>query len=637
MAAEFKPGVLTSNGKALLAKWQAGGITPEITRAAIGSGSYSKTEDTSTRSSLKAEKLSVGISSESADGDTFSMRCVFDNKTVESGFSVTEVGIFAKDPTKGEILYSISVSTDESVADFFPAYSGNHSVSMIFDYTLKISNAESVIITAGGGAYALADDMRKVKAQVGVLQSRTSVLEFMTAKKYGVRRAVGASSPAAWERLGDAVGLTANAAVGTGAVENDFMSSVYPYCSMRPCNLDNSGSVNAYLGDADFAWDGTNGDAMLEVPVFFSSRYFEQDADGKTYEYRWIAPTSIGGQLKADPLFWEDATGDEYKPRVYLPIFPGSLSEDGKTMRSISGTHPLINRNRKQFRTLSKAKGTGWSLDDVWSSLALEHLYLVMFANGHAQNILGPGRTGMEYSDSDKALHDSPASNTITLTTAQAARFLIGQAVGCGTSAGNTSKFLGRKIVSIEASDTDGESVITFDGAPVDIVTGNVLWSCGQPSGETTAMASPNGTMVKDAKHAVRFLWIEDWFGNVWQEIDGDNIRDWVHHLCHVRNSYDDSIYTGDYVALGYAAPSTNGFVKELGYDASEPMAAITSEVGGDSVTYYSDYYYQNSGERVPFRGGHVISGGYAGPFYWGCGGGWSNAGWTIGGRPLYK
>ena len=63
MAAEFKPGVLTSNGKALLAKWQAGGITPEITRAAIGSGSYSKTEDTSTRSSLKAVKLSVGISS----------------------------------------------------------------------------------------------------------------------------------------------------------------------------------------------------------------------------------------------------------------------------------------------------------------------------------------------------------------------------------------------------------------------------------------------------------------------------------------------------------------------------------------------------------------------------------------------
>lgn len=80
-----------------------------------------------------------------------------------------------------------------------------------------------------------------------------------------------------------------------------------------------------------------------------------------------------------------------------------------------------------------------------------------------------------------------------------------------------------------------------------------------------------------------------------------------------------------------------NGFVKELGYDASEPMAAITSEVGGDSVTYYSDYYYQNSGERVPFRGGIVYYGGNAGPFYWSCNVGWSFAHWGVGGRPLYK
>ncbi|MGN0706562.1 MAG: phage tail protein [Faecalibacterium sp.] len=637
MAAEFKTGVLTAEGKALLAKWQAGGITPEITRAAVGSGSYSKTEDVSTRTELKSQKLSVGISSETVGEDTLSLRFVFSNETLTTGFSVTEVGIFAMDPTKGEILYSIAVSADESVADFFPAYSGNHSVQQIFDYYLKISNAENVVIQAGSGAYALADDMRKAKADITVLQSRTSVIEFMIAKKYGVRRAVGASSPA-WERLGDAVGLTANAAVGTEKVDNDFMASVYPYCAMRPCNLGDNGVVNAYLGDADFAWDGSNGDAMLEVPVFFSDRYLEQDeTDGKTYEYRWISPTSIGGLLKADPLFWEDATGEEYKSRVYLPIFPGSLSEDGKTLRSIAGTFPAVSRNRKQFRTLCRAKGTGWSLDDVWSAFALEHLYLVMFANSNAQNILGSGRTSMSYDGNCKALYDAEASNTITITTAQANNFLVGQAVGCGTSTGNTSKFTYRLITSIKESETSGESVVTFDGSPVDIVAGNVLWSCCQPSGETTEMASPNGTMVKDAKHAVRFLWIEDWFGNVWQQMDGDNIRDWVHYLCHVRNSYDDSVYSGDYVAIGYSAPSSNGYVKELGYDPSEPMAGIISEAGGDSSTFYADYYWQNSGERVPYRGGNVYSGGNAGPFCWSCYDAWSTSYWVIGGRPLYK
>ena len=169
MAALFKPGVLTTDGKALLAKWQAGGATPQITHAAIGSGSYTKTEDASTRTSLKAEKL--GISSAAADGDTLNLRFVFSNDNVTTGFSVTEVGVFAKDPDKGEVLYSISVSADESVADFFPAYSGNHSVSSIFDYYIKTSNSENVTILGGTGAFALADDMIQTQRRVNALES----------------------------------------------------------------------------------------------------------------------------------------------------------------------------------------------------------------------------------------------------------------------------------------------------------------------------------------------------------------------------------------------------------------------------------------------------------------------------------
>lgn len=171
MAALFKPGVLTTDGKALLAKWQAGGATPQITHAAIGSGSYTKTEDASTRTSLKAEKLRVGISSAAADGDTLNLRFVFSNDSVTTGFPVTEVGVFATDPDKGEVLYSISVSADESVADFFPAYSGNHSVSSIFDYYIKMSNAENVTILGGTGAFALADDMIQMQNRVNALEA----------------------------------------------------------------------------------------------------------------------------------------------------------------------------------------------------------------------------------------------------------------------------------------------------------------------------------------------------------------------------------------------------------------------------------------------------------------------------------
>ena len=71
---------------------------------------------------------------------------------------------------KGEVLYSISVSADESVADFFPAYSGNHSVSSIFDYYIKTSNSENVTILGGTGAFALADDMIQTQRRVNALE-----------------------------------------------------------------------------------------------------------------------------------------------------------------------------------------------------------------------------------------------------------------------------------------------------------------------------------------------------------------------------------------------------------------------------------------------------------------------------------
>ena len=46
-------------------------------------------------------------------------------------------------------------------------------------------------------------------------------------KKYGVRRAVGAVSPK-WERVGNGVGLIAQAAIGTEKVKNEFMEGGEP-------------------------------------------------------------------------------------------------------------------------------------------------------------------------------------------------------------------------------------------------------------------------------------------------------------------------------------------------------------------------------------------------------------------------
>ena len=87
--------------------------------------------------------------------------------------------------------------------------------------------------------------------------------------------------------------MICKAAVGNGTVQNDMMSH-YPFNEMRPCNLAEDRTVNAYLGDATFQWDGTNGDVMLEVPMTYTGRWFETDADGVKWEYRAVSSAQIG-------------------------------------------------------------------------------------------------------------------------------------------------------------------------------------------------------------------------------------------------------------------------------------------------------------------------------------------------------
>lgn len=174
MAAEFKPGVLTNKGLALLAKWQLGRCTPAITRAAIGSGSYSASESLATRTALKAQKLAVGISTKYVqNSSTVLLKCMFDNTTLAAGFKVTEIGIYATDPDEGEILYSIAVTADEANADYLPAYNGTYPSQLVFNYQVEVSNAETVTIQAGSGAYAPADDFNDLVADVLVLTTRT--------------------------------------------------------------------------------------------------------------------------------------------------------------------------------------------------------------------------------------------------------------------------------------------------------------------------------------------------------------------------------------------------------------------------------------------------------------------------------
>lgn len=112
----------------------------------------------------------------------------------------------------------------------------------------------------------------------------------------------------------------------------------------------------------------------------------------------------------------------------------------------------------------------------------------------------------------------------------------------------------------------------------------------------------------------MKFLWVENWFGNTWEFVDGINIISYVAYICHVIANYADDTTT-NYTNAGTVLSTSGQYPKRGLYTNNGRF--LPSESGGSSATYYSDYYWVNSGNRVALFGGGWIDGAYAGAFCW--------------------
>ena len=168
----WNPSKLTTAGKALLAKAQAGQTSIQITKAQTGSGSYSSGENIESRTALKTPKQTFPIQNKViSDADsTVILKIAITNKseseTLSTGYDITEFGIFAQDPQKGEILYSIATA---STSDYMPAYNGVLPSVINMSYYLEVSNAENVTINSAG-ALALQADLEALEARVTTIE-----------------------------------------------------------------------------------------------------------------------------------------------------------------------------------------------------------------------------------------------------------------------------------------------------------------------------------------------------------------------------------------------------------------------------------------------------------------------------------
>ncbi len=155
-------------------------------------------------------------------------------------------------------------------------------------------------------------------------------------------------------------------------------------------------------------------------------------------------------------------------------------------------------------------------------------------------------------------------------------------------------------------------------------------------TGALDSLQMKSGCLANDKKSAVIYRGIENIFGNIYQWCDGINFTDSQACVCTDPTKYESDKFASPYTKLGWKCPSTNGYIKDVGYDASFPALQLTKTTSGSDSTYIPDYSFYGLGSRVLRVGGYCNDGLYCGLwfFYWYYYSSYSAS--YVGGRLLY-
>ena len=138
--------------------------------------------------------------------------------------------------------------------------------------------------------------------KISNLQSRVEEVERLAKSHniYGIRRAITDNSSPKWERILNSVGKVAKATKNGDPAQNDF-DNLAPWSEIKSCNYDlSTKEINAWFGDPNFKFDGTNGDVFTYIPKTYWN-IFQEDG----YDYVLLSDTPQSNFIEiADFFIW---------------------------------------------------------------------------------------------------------------------------------------------------------------------------------------------------------------------------------------------------------------------------------------------------------------------------------------------
>lgn len=574
--AEFNKLTITNKGQALMSKIIAGSGNIEFTKVSASSNIYTESQILAL-TSLANVKQTVAISRITRINNvSVQIEAAMENSKLTSGYNMNSIGLYAKDPDDGEILYAVaSVATSDKGA-YMPPFNGLTASGAYFKLTTTVSNSDNVSLKVDQAAVATIGDVTDLQNQISDLQA---FIGYTDNDIYGVEVDFVNKK---FTRLAGAVGKTG----GTS------FDAIHCFGGRRRCNITNEGVVVAYQGDAAFTTTGaltqavtigettyavgTKVQVMVEQPKFYYKvvpLLTQIVSEGENYgqhmrKGRYYVSNTPKAGFKLHPAFIRNNVEHDI---IYLSAFEGSLYDASASayilddaqvadfsndmLSSIANAKPMSgltqNLTRANTRKLAQKRGTGWEQSYVATVSASQLLMLIEYASFNMQTVIGNGNV----SKTDDGTTNMAENTGATVT--------LGNASGVVTNA-------------------NGIQIISYRGE-------------------------------------------ENPYGNIWKWVDGINVQNpspfaaGQHGKVYVAdNGFADNVSESPFKDTGICPAYGEGYVSAFGYSEEFDWLFIPTEHTGNTSLPVGDYVWNNNpGWRVTRIGGSWYYGANAGAFYW--------------------
>lgn len=531
---------------------------------------------------------------------------------------------------------------------------------LVDTYTITFTDGTTTNFTVTNGVAAAIDDTltiqgdaadaKKTGDEITDLKSQIDeIIEAEGLKKYGVS-GIGQSA-SALTRLWDAVGMTAQ--VGTDGDNSNVINNfddVTPF-NRRKCVGDWTlvegrpvFHVHAYMGDDDYAEDGTKGDYVaVECPRAY---YILKDGVLGVSAHQWAG-------WRPFDIFCHNHNPEDTMPYVYLPAYALAL-KNGKAV-SLPGYDNVQGSYKDIMDACRTYDGGGVEALAHCQPMAVNFyewaLYTVEFAQQNCQNVMY-GCGSLRHNSDDRAT--LRADGKWLLSNYQAAR-VVGEYISLQTTSQDinlASLLASHKITALTRCDADGNASssgayqlmeVEDLGAGRTYEVGTEYRIAARPyrTGSCNGVSTPSGSPVSNANgyYPMKYRWRENVFGNQYKTIadlfnkrvgtgDSDYYLEWyflpdpANYTPSSQSKPDATdLATSDFVLLDIEtahANYVNGYIKSKKYSEEYPDLWIPYETNASASTYFADYasLVASSVVRAVRLGGYWSSGAAVGFSY---------------------